>query len=209
MSIPLVTVSDLLKQAGFNTSSGKLIDDETVSRVLALNLLGKPPYLLDGFPRTAAQVELMEETWPKNLRVEAAVSLDVPRQVCLEKLHGRRICPKCKRNWNVADVKHGKFILPPSLPPPPPTDAAGNGCCCVRTEFVQREDDTQTGVIEKRLDIFYKTTEPILNHYEAKGRLFRFAPYRGYDDMPRFEAELKDWLGNMDSGGAMKSRSKL
>jgi adenylate kinase len=188
LSIPLITASTLLKQAKLDTSSGKLLDDATVSKILLDNLPQQQhSYFLDGFPRTMNQVKLMERDWPTT--VQAAISLDVPRQVCFEKLVGRRLCHICDRNWNVAGVQYGKFIMPPSLP---------ESCNrCDQSDWIQRPDD-KPDIIKERLDIFYETTEPILEHYEAKGTLLRFAPYGGFSDMPRFQSTVADWIVGLE-----------
>jgi adenylate kinase len=183
LSIPLVTVSTLLKQAQLDTSSGKLVDDETVSGILS-ERLPLQPYLLDGFPRTLNQVKLMERDWPIP-PIKAAISLEVPRQVCLEKLLGRRVCTVCNLNWNVADVQYGQFDLPASLP-------VTCSRCSPSDDWVQRLDDDPT-IVQGRLDTFYERALPILEHYEQNGMLLRFTPYLGYRDMPRFQLAVTKW----------------
>ncbi|KAI2497260.1 adenylate kinase [Fragilaria crotonensis] len=189
LSLPLITVSTLLQQAQVDTSSGKLVDDETVSKILVPQLPKHQSYLLDGFPRTASQVKLMERDW--DAPVQAAISLEVPRQVCLEKLLGRRICTICNRNWNIANVQYGSFNLPASLP------ESCISCSSPTDHWVQRADDTPA-IIERRLDTFYASSQPILDHYEANGKLLRFAPFQGYLDMPRFKLTVANWLGDLD-----------
>jgi adenylate kinase len=196
LSIPLITTSDVLKQEKLDTSSGLLLDDETVSNILIRNLreYRKPPYMLDGFPRTMKQVQLQQQQheWPKDFQVHAAISLEVPRQVCFEKLVGRRQCHICSKNWNVADVKHGKFIMPAHLP----ENCNEEGCS--EDAWIQRGDDSNTEIINNRLDTFYETTEPIIQHFDDKNMLLRFYPYRGFDDMPRFKQALDDWMVKLE-----------
>jgi adenylate kinase len=191
LSIPLLTASTLLqKRANLDTSSGELLDDETVSRVLLNNLPSESPYFMDGFPRTMKQVELMEK-WPFSLRLHAAVSLEVPREVCFQKIVGRRYCHVCDLHWNISDVSHGPFVMPPQLP------EEHHECSDEEHEWIQREDDVPE-IIDKRLDTFYSITEPILHHYEAKHRLLRFVPYQGFEDMPRFTNTLLEWIHQVD-----------
>ena len=188
LSIPLITVSSLLKQAHLDIASGKLVDDATVSRILA-ERLPLQPYLLDGFPRTLNQVTLMEREWSIP-SIKAAISLEVPRQVCLKKLLGRRVCTVCDMSWNVADVQHDQFDLPVSLP---------ENCsrCSPSDDWMQRLDDEPT-IVNERLDTFYERTVPILEHYEQKRMLLRFSPYLGYRDMPRFLLTVKKWLQELE-----------
>ena len=188
LSIPIITVSTLLKQAHLDTSTGKLVDDATVSRILA-ERLPHQPYLLDGFPRTLNQVTLMEREWPIP-SIKAAVSLEVPRQVCLEKLLGRRVCAVCDMSWNVADVQYDQFDLPASMP-------LNCSRCSPSDDWLQRPDDERT-IIEERLDTFYERTVPILEHYEQNRALLRFSPYLGYRDMPRLLLTVTKWLEELE-----------
>lgn len=181
-----MTVSEVLKNANVDVSAGELIDDEQVSKVL-VQQLPKPPFIVDGFPRTRNQVHLMSKEWPKEIRVDAIVSLEVEREVCRQKLLGRRICPICNQNWNVADVNRGRYVLPPHLP------KSCNQCSGTEDEWVKRPDDT-TAIIDSRLDQFYESTAPILQFYKDQDSVFQFTPYLGFDDLPRFQTALEAWL---------------
>lgn len=186
-STPFVIASTLLENAKLDTSSGKLLNDVTVSNTMVQNLPKNPPYFVDGFPRTMNQVKLMERDWSKDMQVHAAISLEVPREVCFQKLMGRRFCEICERQWNTSDVHHDQFVMPPNLP------ASGCDRCSESDDWTQRPDD-KPEIIDERLDIFYETTAPILEHYEQKGMLLRFAPYKGFDDVPRFKSTMAAWL---------------
>jgi adenylate kinase len=186
LSLPLITVSTLLKTAGLDVGTGNLVQDDDVNEVLLQNL--PENYLLDGFPRTKNQLALMEQTWAEPL--QGAISLEVPRQVCLEKLLGRRSCTLCGENWNLAHVEKEGFHLPPKLP---------IQCtrCRMETHWTTRADDAPS-LVEKRLDIFHFESKPILQYFEAKGALLQFAPYRGFLDMPLFESKVIEWSQNRD-----------
>lgn len=186
--IPLVTVSDVLRQHSHEVESGTLVDDTVVSNILR-DHLPKQPYILDGFPRTLKQVHLMEETWPKRLQIDAVVDLDVPKQVCKEKLLGRRFCTKCGGNYNVHAVHILGFHLPAQLP---------QDCDCNGEFFTSRPDDVEN-VVDERLDAHFRETEPILDYFDTRGRLLRFAPYMGYEDVPRFHAAVETWLNDMEA----------
>ena len=186
LAIPLISVSTLLKHAQIDTTSGKLADDETVSKIIVNHIPRNQPYMLDGFPRTLNQVRIMEQDW-SIAPVHAIISLEVPRQVCFEKMLGRRICTICDRNWNVANVQFMSFNLPPSLP---------DNCfqCSHQTRPWRQRADDFPDIINERLDTFYNTSEPIIRHFEAKRKLLRFTPNMGFLDVPRFQSTVADWL---------------
>lgn len=189
-NVPHMTVSTVLRQHSEHSSleCGTLVDDEHVSDLLRQHL-PKTPYLLDGFPRTLQQVHLMEETWPLNLQINAVVDLDVPKQVCKEKLLGRRLCTKCGGNYNVNAVHILGFNLPAQMP---------QECECNGEFFTTRPDDVE-GVVEERLDHHFRETDPILDYFEERGKLLRFTPYEGYDDVPKFHSAVESWLSEKDN----------
>lgn len=190
--IPLITVSDVLRQHSHELpKTGTLVDDAVVSKLLRENLPTTTPYLLDGFPRTLKQVHLMVEKWPRHLQIDAVVDLDVPKQVCKEKLLGRRLCTKCGGNYNVHAVHILGFDLPAQLPPKDCEYCNGNG-----EYFTTRPDDVE-GVVDNRLDAHFRETDPILDYFDKRGKLLRFAPYQGYEDVPRFHSAVELWLSNM------------
>lgn len=187
-NVPHITVSNVLRQHSENSlECGTLVDDEQVSDLLRQHL-PKTPYLLDGFPRTLKQVHLMEDTWPSRLQIGAVVDLDVPKEVCKEKLMGRRLCTKCGGNYNVHAVHILGFNLPAQLPP---------DCDCNGEFFTTRPDDVEN-VVEERLDNHFRLTDPILDYFEKRGKLLRFTPYEGYDDVPKFHSAIESWLSEMD-----------
>ena len=201
LNIPLISVSHLLKNANFDISSGKLLGDRVVNEVLVEHLVSLPRgYLLDGFPRTIRQVQWMKEKWPLELQIDAAICLEVPKEVCMTKMLGRRACLRCEGNWNVSDVHFGNFVLPPLLP---------DNCskCEGEADWCTREDDVER-VVEERLQIYDTMTGPILEHFEDQGTLLRFSPYLGYKDIPRFQNELKGWLSCLDQGEKINYQSK-
>jgi adenylate kinase len=198
---------ELLNQAA---SSGKLIDDNVVSEALLdhleenINSQDVNGYILDGFPRTIQQVELMESSWPKEWKIDAAIHLNVPSEVCEKKMLGRRICSQCGGNFNVANVVWGGFDLPPQLPklgqchratsaPLPQQHQLSR--CDPDLHWKQREDD-EKHIIQHRLELYTQHTRPILEHFASNQKLFEFIPYKGYEDMPQIQAELEEWLSD-------------
>mmetsp|Transcript_27521 Transcript_27521/g.80937 ORF Transcript_27521/g.80937 Transcript_27521/m.80937 type:complete len:264 (-) Transcript_27521:3406-4197(-) len=150
----------------------------------------KVGFILDGFPRTARQVEIMETEngWPQHLRAHFAVSIDVPDSICVTKMLGRRLCVECEGHFNVNNVDEKGFRMPPTLPDPP--------CSCDRSNNWRRRDDDTEEIILKRIDHFHDETNPVIAWYESVGRLMRFLPYDGVGDMPLLESLVTNYLRN-------------
>ncbi len=84
--------------------SGRLIPDELVIRVVegrTAKDADRDGYILDGFPRTAAQAEMLEELAARQNRKLKAILLDVPLELLEKRMTGRRICPICKEIYNI------------------------------------------------------------------------------------------------------------
>ena len=100
---------------------------------------------------------------------------------------GRRVCPKCNRNYNVASIDRDGYKMKPLLPKGRPTHCDD----CPDVHLVIRDDDKEN-IIRERLQIYKDKTEPILDFYriETKIKVIDFEAKRGVDDFP----ELKDML---------------
>ncbi len=109
--------------------------------------------LYDGFPRTRRQAEALDAVLARRGEaITAVVRLDVPRDQLVQRLTGRRVCARC------GHVYHVEFNPPHRL-----------GVCDVcGGELIQREDDTPAAV-ERRLDLYYAETAPLLDYYQARG----------------------------------------
>jgi len=139
---------------------GKLIPDELVIRVVEDRTAredGRNGYILDGFPRTATQAEMLEELAARQLKKLSAILIDVPRELLEKRMTGRRICPICKEIYNI-------YFRPPKV----------EGRCDVHREAIleQRADDTVENV-RVRLETYEHKTAPLLDYYQRTGRLHR------------------------------------
>jgi len=106
-------------------------------------------FILDGFPRTVAQAEALQEiTKPRGL--DLTVNLHVPREVVLARLASRRTCSDCGANY--------------SADRPPRYSAT---CDICGGDVVQREDDTEEA-INRRLDLYEAETAPLIAWYEQR-----------------------------------------
>lgn len=123
--------------------------------------------LYDGFPRTAAQAEALDAMLARRGEsVTAVVAIDVPREILIERLAGRRVCSVCGRVYNVVSD--------------PPRTA---GTCDVEGgELIQRADDTPEAVA-KRLDLYEAETAPLAGRYEERGALVHVDGDRPIDEV--------------------------
>lgn len=131
-------------------SQGRLAPDEVVFQVLRQKLEQTKGYILDGFPRTPAQAEMLEKVSPPDL----VLNLVVPEEVIIRRLSARRLCEKCGAIYNLI-----------SLPP------AKEGICdrCGGRLYL-REDD-RPEIVNERLRVYREQTEPVLEFYRKKGIL--------------------------------------
>ena len=113
----------------------------------------KKGYILDGFPRTLAQAEALDEMLAKNGdKIDAVLSIVVDDEIIKDRVSGRRVCEKCGASFNV------KFK---------PTKAEGV-CDLCGGKVVQRADDNEE-TVANRLKTYYENTKPLIDFYEKKG----------------------------------------
>ncbi|MDY3817226.1 MAG: nucleoside monophosphate kinase, partial [Candidatus Limiplasma sp.] len=105
-------------------------------------------YILDGFPRTVEQAKALSEF----ADIDAAINLDVPDEVLVNRLSGRRVCPACGAPFHV-DRLNGA------------TD-----CKACDTPLIQRDDDKPETVLN-RLKVYHQKTAPLIDHYQSQGKL--------------------------------------
>jgi len=143
-------------------SRGELVPDEMIFELMIKKLDQTKKFVLDGFPRTEGQLEWLEKRLDeKSKSLEAALLLELPRDLLEAKMESRRICQLCGENYNVAsltDESRGVF-LPPLLP------RTDDGSCdrCGGPLF-QRDDD-RPEVVRRRLDLHENLFAPILQHF--------------------------------------------
>jgi adenylate kinase len=185
----IISTSDVLRaNPTLDLDSGKLIDCQEVSDLLLSYLLKQQQgYILDGYPRTLQQIELMRNDWPEDRQIEAAIHLNIPDEVCKQKSLGRRICHICKGFPNEADVQYGWFDLPPTRP-----EDCGDRCDPDQ-DWSKRKDDTP-GIIQERLAIHRQHEDPIIDYYRSKNALLEVIPFNGLKDVPILAETCEEWL---------------
>ena len=125
--------------------SGGYVDDTLTTPLVEQSLTDK--FILDGYPRTQAQVSILESL----TSVDRVIFLEVDEEEVINRISSRRVCLECGKMYSVHD---------------------GIDTCTCGNELVQREDDKKE-TIEKRLEIFKKETLPIAKIYEDKNLLVR------------------------------------
>jgi adenylate kinase len=135
---------------------GELVPDDTVIRLVEERFAEGGPlndgFVLDGFPRKLPQAQALERVL-NGRPVELALDVDVPTEIVLDRIAGRRVCTECGRTYHINLPPKVKWIC----------DTCGG-------TVVQRDDDTEEAVA-RRLDIYERQTVPIIEFYRELGKL--------------------------------------
>lgn len=139
------------------------LEDQDARRAAGEDVRGA---LFDGFPRTQAQAEALDHLLARRGgKVDRVILIDVDRDVLVERVAGRRICPNCEAVYHVTH-------RPPRI----------EGICDVcGAELEQRPDDVKA--LERRLDAYYAYTAPIAAFYEQRGILARIDGSKPIDEV--------------------------
>ena len=155
-------------------NSGELVSDEIVETLLANRVKRddcKKGFILDGYPRNVKQAENLPSIVGE---IEKVVLISVEDDLIVERMVGRRGCPKCGQMYH---IKYN----------PPKED----GVCGVCGEaLVQRKDDNEE-TVKNRLSVYHKSTAPIIDYYENKGLLLEIS---GVGDIDEISKQLIDAL---------------
>jgi adenylate kinase len=179
--------TELGREAKGYVDEGELVPDELICRVIEERLdsgEADDGFLLDGFPRTTPQAEMLEQALDNRGRSLTAVLLiDVTDEEVIRRLSGRRMCVK---NGHVYHVEFD----------PPKNEGI---CDQDGSRLVQRDDD-RPETIRNRLEVYHEQTEPLIEWYDEKGLLRHFDGTRTPDEVHariratlatlRLEAEL-------------------
>lgn len=151
--------------------AGELVSDEIVSGIIgeALDKLSPDTgVIFDGYPRTAAQAESLDEILAaRGRKLDCVIELAVDEDALVERITGRFTCAKCGEGY------HDKFKQP---------KVAGTCDQCGSTEFKRRPDDNEE-TVRTRMAEYRAKTAPILPIYEARGLLQRVDGMADIDDV--------------------------
>ncbi len=145
--------TELGKKAKEYMDQGKLVPDELTIQLL-LDRVAKEDcadgYVLDGFPRTIPQAQVLTEALEKTgEKVDYAVNVDVPDANIVHRMSGRRSCPKCGASYHIEYI-------------PPKTEGICDSC---GSNLIQREDD-KAETVQNRLSVYHDQTQPLIDYYE-------------------------------------------
>ncbi|MBR2908771.1 MAG: adenylate kinase [Clostridia bacterium] len=160
LNIPSISTGDLLRNSIANGTElgktakkymdeGKLVPTELVLDLLKERLAEpdtKNGYILDGFPRSMEQAELLDSM----VDIDLCLYLDVDKDVIVNRIAGRRTCKKCGAIYN--------------------TNTYSSPVCECGGELYLRDDDNEV-TVAKRFDTFTNTTSPLVDFYRNKGIL--------------------------------------
>ena len=181
LGIPQISTGDIFRanvsqgtplglQAKAYMDRGDLVPDDVTVNMVRLRLAeddAAEGYLLDGFPRTVPQAEVLDE-----LLAEGGSSLDVVLELVVDddevirRLSGRRTCRSCNHIWHVD-------FDPPTVP---------DVCDIDGGELYQRDDD-QAETIANRLKVYADATAPLVNYYAGRGLLIGIDATGPVDDV--------------------------
>jgi adenylate kinase len=130
---------------------GLLVPDDITLEVLKQSLAKIPHgrgFILDGYPRTVWQAEALD----KIAKIDAIIHLIVPEWIIVERLSSRRICQNCGAIYNLLFLKPKKDMV---------CDKCGG-------PLYRRQDDAPE-VIRRRIEVYERQTQPLLDYYRARG----------------------------------------
>lgn len=142
---------------------GGLVSDEIVTKLVEYKITHDPQMakgcLFDGFPRTTHQAQDLDRILTKvGKSLDFALFMETNLETILNRLTGRRVCRQCGALFHIKNK-------PPKKP----------GVCDVcGAELYQRSDDNE-GTIRKRIQVYEISTKPIIDYYEAQGKLRRIS----------------------------------
>ncbi len=186
--IPFISTGDMLRQnvkdgtelgkrAKQYMDAGGLVPDEVIVAMVA-DRLHRPDaedgFILDGFPRTVAQAQALDQQMKAAGRhITAALLVDVPDEEIIKRISGRRVCVKSGHTYHV------EFD-------PPKNDSV---CDEDGSRLVQRDDD-KPEVVRNRLEVYSEKTAPLIDYYDDQGLMRRV-------DGTRSPAEVHDHIRAM------------
>jgi len=148
--------TELGQKAQSYMDSGQLVpDDVIIGMMIGAMKTASSGYVLDGFPRTIVQGEELDKALAEiGEKVDGIVDLQVPDEILLARLTGRRSCPACGAVYHIENLK-------------PKVDGI---CDKDGEELVQRPDDTSE-VVANRLKTYHEQTAAVVGYYKGKGNV--------------------------------------
>ena len=171
--------TELGKKAKEFMDKGQLVPDELTVQILLDRVANddcKEGYVLDGFPRTIPQADVLDSELSKlGDKVDFAINVDVPDENIVRRMSGRRACLKCGATYHIEHI-------------PPKKEGICDKC---GSELVQREDD-KPETVQNRLSVYHEQTQPLIEYYDKKNIL---KTVDGTKDMQEVFNEIVSILG--------------
>jgi adenylate kinase len=171
--------TELGKKAKEYMDKGQLVPDELTVEILLDRVANddcKNGYVLDGFPRTIPQADVLDKELTKlGDKVDFAINVDVPDENIVRRMSGRRACLKCGATYHIEHI-------------PPKQEGICDTC---GSELVQRDDD-KPETVQNRLTVYHEQTQPLIEYYDNKKIL---KTVDGTKDMQEVFNDIVDILG--------------
>lgn len=146
--------TELGRKARTFMDRGELVPDDIVIGIIQERLKeedAKNGFILDGFPRTLPQAEVLDRVFERaHIKVDRVLSIEVDKDVLLKRLTSRRVCRNCGAIYNLS-VDH----------------VEGSKCPKCGGELYQRDDDKEETIL-RRFDVYQKQTKPVKDFYARK-----------------------------------------
>ena len=153
--------SELGQELADIMQSGALVSDDIVTRLLNNRLMKsdcKNGFILDGYPRNINQAKKLNNLLDDlNIKIEAAIYLDMDEEIAMHRALGRVTCPNCGRGYN----KYEEVLKPKKM----------GICDDCGTELVSRSDDNEE-TFKERFNTYIENTKPLLDYYRESGILY-------------------------------------
>ena len=150
--------TELGKEAKTYMDKGELVPDELTVRILLDRVAQedcKNGYVLDGFPRTIPQAEVLDAELTKlGDAIDYAINVDVPDENIVRRMSGRRACVSCGATYHIVHI-------------PPKKEGICDKC---GAELILRDDDKEE-TVKNRLSVYHAQTQPLIDFYTKKGVL--------------------------------------
>lgn len=168
-SIPHISTGDIFRanikngtelgmEAKKYMDQGLLVPDELTVKILLDRVAQddcKNGYVLDGFPRTIPQAEVLDKALTElGDKIDYAINVDVPDENIINRMSGRRACVTCGATYHVIHI-------------PPKSEGICDKC---GAQLILRDDD-KPETVKNRLNVYHKQTQPLIDFYSSKGVL--------------------------------------
>jgi len=174
--LPQISTGDLFREniknrteLGLKVSSilekGELVPDQLTISIVEMRTKNndcKNGYILDGFPRTIIQAE----NWEKISPIDKAIYFDITDKEVMDRLSGRRVCPKCGQIYHILFNKPKK-----------------DGKCDNDDETLYIRPDDKEEAINNRLNVYHKQTEPLIEYYTNINKIVKINAVNSFEDV--------------------------